>query len=159
MHIRKALIGDIKAIHKLLNLYAEQGRLLSRALSELYDHLRDYVVLEDEDKGNLICGVCGLSICWEDLAEIRSLAVLKDMQGKRYGFQLVTECVKEARMIGIKKVFALTYVPEFFGKLGFSEVAKSILPHKIWADCLKCPKFPDCDETAVMLDLQTSGHI
>lgn len=153
MNIRKALIGDIKTIHRILNFYADQGLLLSRALSELYDHLRDYIVLEDEDQGHLVCGVCGLSICWEDLAEIRSLAVSKDIHGNGYGFKLVTECIQEAQLIGVKKVFALTYVPNFFMKLGFTEVPKSILPHKIWADCLKCPKFPDCDETAMMLDL------
>jgi len=153
MNIRKALISDIKAIHRMLNHYAQQSLLLPRSLSELYDHLRDYVVVEKEGTGHLIHGVCGLAICWEDLAEIRSLAVSEDQQGKGFGFQLVDSCLKEARLFEVKRVFTLTYVPEFFTKLGFNEVEKSVLPHKIWSDCLKCPKFPDCDETALMLEL------
>jgi amino-acid N-acetyltransferase len=94
-----------------------------------------------------------LGICWKDLAEIESLAVSEALQGKGLGRKLVEACLHEARGLGLDKVFTLTYVPEFFVKLGFYEVDKSCLPHKIWADCLKCPKFPDCDETALMLQL------
>lgn len=153
MHIRKAIIGDIKDIHRLLNHYADQGLLLPRSLSELYDHLRDYVVLVADDHMHLIHGVCGLRICWEDLAEIKSLAVSEDRQGKGSGPRLVETCLQESRSLGIKKVFTLTYVPDFFIKLGFREVEKSVLPNKIWADCLNCPKFPDCDEIALMINL------
>ncbi len=153
MNIRKAIIGDIKDVHRLLNHYADQGLLLPRSLSELYDHLRDYVVLVSDDDKNLIQGVCGLRICWEDLAEIKSLAVSEDQQGKGSGIRLVETCIDESRSLGIKKVFTLTYVPDFFIKLGFKEVEKSVLPNKIWADCLNCPKFPDCDETALMINL------
>jgi amino-acid N-acetyltransferase len=153
MHIRKAIIGDIKEIHRLLNHYADQGLLLPRSLSELYDHLRDYVVLVSDDHGHLIHGVCGLRICWEDLAEIKSLAVSEDQQGKGSGIRLVETCLEESRFLGLKKVFTLTYVPDFFIKLGFSVVEKVTLPTKIWADCLNCPKFPDCDETALMINL------
>jgi amino-acid N-acetyltransferase len=152
MRIRKAVTGDIKAVHKLLNDYAERGLLLPRALSELYDHARDYFVLADNE-GHAIQGVCGLGICWEDLAEIRSLAVSQDLQGKGFGAQLVRTCLEEARALGLKKVFTLTYVPVFFVGLGFHEVDKSVLPHKIWSDCLKCAKFPNCDETALMIEL------
>lgn len=153
MKIRKAIISDVQSIHKILNQYANKDLLLPRSLSELYDHLRDYFVLEDEAQGHLIKGVCGLGICWEDLAEIRSLAVIQDQQGKRLGSRMVDVCLKEARALGLKKVFVLTYIPVFFEKLGFKKVGKSVLPHKVWADCLKCPKFPDCDETALMIDL------
>jgi amino-acid N-acetyltransferase len=154
MHIKKAVAGDIKAVHRILNYYAEQDLLLPRSLSELYDHLRDYFVLENKDKTHSIHGVCGLRICWDDLAEIKSLAVSEDQQGKGYGSELVRVCLKEARSLGIRKVFTLTYVPGFFVRLGFEEVRKSTLPHKIWADCLKCPKFPNCDEVALIIDLQ-----
>jgi amino-acid N-acetyltransferase len=150
MNIRKATIRDVKAIHGLLNLYADQGVLLPRSLSDLYDHLRDYFVLEENDS---ICGVSALGICWEDLAEIRSLAILGERQGHGLGSRLVAECLDEARVFGVKKVFVLTYVPDFFSKFGFNIIQKDVLPHKIWADCLKCPKFPNCDETAMMIDL------
>lgn len=153
MHIRKAIIEDIKDVHRLLNHYADQGLLLPRSLSELYDHLRDYVVLAADDHRHLIHGVCGLRIIWEDLAEIKSLAVSEDQQGKGSGIRLVEACLKESRSLGLKKVFTLTYVPDFFIKLGFKEVEKSVLPNKIWADCLNCPKFPDCDEIALMINL------
>jgi amino-acid N-acetyltransferase len=151
MMIRKAITKEVKPIHSLLSHYAEKGVLLPRSLSELYDHLRDLYVFVDVDK--TILGVCALGVCWEDLAEIRSLAVAEEHQGKRLGAQLVEKCLEEAKDLGIKKVFALTYVPRFFKKIGFQEIDKSVLPHKIWADCLKCAKFPDCDEIAMMLEL------
>lgn len=177
MHIRKAITDDVKTIHKILNHYANQGLLLPRSLSELYDHVRDYYVLDsgdreiqvpvDEnpliaddgrpadsgDRGQIIQGVCGLNICWEDLAEIKSLAVSESWKGKGFGLQLVQACLEEAHFFGLKKVFTLTYIPEFFIKIGFKPVDKSALPHKIWSDCLNCPKFPDCDENSLMMDL------
>lgn len=153
MRIKKAVAGDIQAIHKILNHYAGQDLLLPRSLSELYDHLRDYFVLETSDRGHSIHGVCGLGICWEDLSEIKSLAVSEDFHGKGYGKKLVESCLKEAHLLGLSNVFTLTYIPEFFLKLGFEEVEKSTLPHKIWTDCLKCPKFPNCEEVALVIQL------
>ena len=150
--IRKAVAADVEVAHKILNFFAEKGLLLPRSLSELYDHLRDYFVLE-VDQGGVIQGICGLGICWSDLAEIESLAVSEEHQGKGFGRKLVDACLREARLLGINKVFTLTYVPDFFLKFRFREVEKAVLPQKIWADCLKCPKFPNCDETALMLDL------
>ncbi|MEE9420265.1 MAG: N-acetyltransferase [Desulfatiglandaceae bacterium] len=153
MSIKKAVIGDVKAIHKILNYYADKGLLLPRSLSELYDHLRDFFVLEIGYQTNSIQGVSALGICWEGLAEIKSLAVTAAHQGKGLGSQLVEACLDEARNLGLESVFTLTYIPEFFTRLGFREVEKSVLPHKIWADCLKCSKFPDCDEKALMIEL------
>ncbi len=150
--VRKAVIADVVPIHEILNTFAAKGRLLPRSLSELYEHLRAYFVLEMAP-GERIQGVCGLGICWKDLAEIESLAVAEKYQGKGLGRKLMDACLHEAVSLGLDKVFTLTYVPEFFVKRGFYEVDKSCLPHKIWADCLKCPKFPDCDETALMLQL------
>ena len=151
--IRKAIVKEVGEIHRLLSRYSNQGLLLPRSLSELYDHLRDFFVMEDRDKKGTIIGVCALGVCWEDLAEIRSLAVAEGYQGENTGVRLVERCIEEARSLGVKKVFALTYIPAFFKKIGFKEVVKSALPHKIWADCLKCPKFPDCDETAMIKEL------
>jgi amino-acid N-acetyltransferase len=150
--IRKATIQDIKTIYKLLSHYGDQGSLLSRPLVELYEHLRDFFVVEGSSPKSPIVGVCALGICWEDLAEIRSLAVAQDHQGKNYGSQLVEICLQEALSLGLKRVFTLTYEPDFFSKLGFKEIEKSTLPHKIWADCIRCAKFPDCDEIAMMIE-------
>jgi len=150
MQIRKARIKDTNEIHRLINYYADKGLLLPRSLSEIYEHIRDYMILEQD---GLIHGVCALGICWGDLAEIRSLAILKDSQKKGFGSKLVGACIKEAKELGIKKVFILTYVPDFFARFGFKKIPKSSLPHKIWSDCLKCPKFPDCDEIAMSLDI------
>ncbi len=148
MNVRKAKITDINTIHKIINDFARNGDMLPRSLSELYDHLRDYNVIEDARRA--IVGVCGLGICWEDLAEIKSLAVVPQFQGKGYGRSLVEASLREAVELGISKVFTLTYTPEFFVKLGFEEIEKSKLPQKIWADCLKCPHFPNCEEVALI---------
>jgi len=151
--LRKAEIRDVKPIHRLLYAYADRGLLLARSLSELYDHLRDFFVLEQPGRGEWLIGACALGICWDDLAEVRSLAVAENAQGRGHGSRLVTACLEEARSLGIDQVFALTYVDAFFSGLGFAVVEKSVLPHKVWADCLKCPKFPDCDETAMIKTL------
>jgi len=148
--IRKAKLDEIKEIQRLIKLYSPKGGILPRSLSELYDHLRDFFVFIRNRK---IIGICALHICWEDLAEIRSLAVAEEEQKKGIGAELVKACLKESRLLGAKKVFALTYQPKFFEGLGFKEVDKTVLPHKIWTDCLKCVKFPDCDEIAVVKEL------
>ncbi|MGD9082947.1 MAG: N-acetyltransferase [Desulfobacterales bacterium] len=150
--IRKAKIKDIKAIHKLLQNYGRKGELLPRPLSVLYDHVRDFSVYVDE-KHDEVIGCCSLQFCWDDLAEIRSLAVHPDHIGKKIGSNLVEAMLSEAKSFGIKKVFALTYREEFFKKFGFMQIDKSKLPLKIWADCIMCVKFPDCDETAMMREL------
>ena len=151
--LRKAIIQDVKSIHAILTNYADQDLLLPRSLSELYDHLRDFYVIENSEiKGSLL-GVCTLSISWEDLGEIRSLAVVEEDQKRGLGSKLVEACLSEAVEIGITKVFVLTLIKGFFARFGFKEIEKSSLPHKIWADCLKCPKFPDCDEIAMILKL------
>jgi amino-acid N-acetyltransferase len=148
--IRKAQINDVKEIQKLLMKYASQGDMLSRSLSELYESLRDFYVYEDD--GTLL-GTAALHIVWDDLAELRSVAVALEAGRKGIGSQLVQACISEARQIGLKRIFCLTYKPDFFAKLGFRLVDKSELPHKVWGDCIKCVKFPDCDENAMILDL------
>src|SRR4030043_1436199 len=148
--IRKARLDDIKEIQRLIKLYAPRGGILPRSLSELYDHLRDFFVFIRNRK---VKGICALHICWDDLAEIRSLAVEEEDQDKGIGARLVKTCLKESRLLGAKRVFALTYQPEFFERLGFKRVDKAVLPHKIWTDCLKCVKFPDCDEIARVKEL------
>ena len=147
--IRKATIKDIRDIHRLLQVYGQKGELLPRPLSVLYDHVRDFSVYVEPETDRVV-GCCALQFCWDDLAEIRSLAVHPDHVRKRIGSQLTQEALSEAASYAVKKVFALTYQPGFFEKFGFKEIDKSQLPLKIWSDCIVCVKFPDCDEIAMM---------
>jgi len=147
--IRKATIKDVKSIHALLQEYGNRGELLSRPLSELYDHVRDFWLYVDESTQRVM-GCCALQFCWEDLAEIRSLAVLPEHQGKKIGSRLTLTVLDEAKSFRIQKVFALTYRPDFFTKFGFVRIDRAELPLKIWSDCVICVKFPDCDEIAMM---------
>ena len=148
--IRKARMSDVKVIHQLIAEYARKGDMLPRSLADIYENLRDYFVFEEDD-GEL-AGSAAIHIMWEDLAEVRSLAVREGKMRRGVGTRLVESCISEAIMLGIDRVFALTYKPEFFEKLGFHIVDKAELPQKIWTDCLKCSKFPDCDEVALVAD-------
>jgi amino-acid N-acetyltransferase len=148
--IRKARMSDVKGIHELIAEYARKGDMLPRSLADIYENLRDYFVFLGDD-GELV-GSAAIHIMWEDLAEVRSLAVREGKMRRGVGTQLVESCISEAIVLGIARVFALTYKPEFFEKLGFHVVDKSELPQKIWTDCLKCSKFPDCDEVALVAD-------
>ena len=149
--IRKARMGDVKAIQKLIAEYAKKGDMLPRSLSEIYENLRDYFVSAEES--GEISGSAALHIMWEDLAEVRSVAVREERMRRGVGTQLVEACISEAIVLGISRIFALTYKPSFFEKMGFTQVDKAELPQKIWTDCLKCSKFPDCDEVALVADL------
>ena len=148
--IRKARMSDVKGIQQLIAEYARKGDMLPRSLADIYENLRDYFVYLGED-GELV-GSAAIHIMWEDLAEVRSLAVREGRMRRGVGTQLVESCISEAIVLGIDRVFALTYKPEFFEKLGFHVVDKAELPQKIWTDCLKCSKFPDCDEVALVAD-------
>lgn len=148
--IRKARMGDVKTMHKMLMDCAGQGILLARSLSELYSRIRDFYVAADP-VDNRVLGCCALAISWDDLAEIRSLVVAEPLRGMGFGAKLVESCLSEALTLGIYRVFTLTYQPGFFQKLGFVVVDKNELPQKVWTDCIRCPKFPECDETALEL--------
>lgn len=148
--IRKAILPDVKAIQSLINLYAESGQMLPRTMNELYEHLRDFHVYEEN--GSLV-GVCALHVSWDGLAEIRSLAVRQDRVKNGIGAALVRQCLVEAAALQVDRVFVLTYQPGFFTKLDFAEVDKKELPHKIWTDCLNCIKFPECDESALIIKI------
>lgn len=149
--IRKAVIQDLKKIQEVINFYARQDQMLPRSLNELYENIRDYFVYEEA--GGEVAGCCALHITWEDLAEIKSLAVVEARQRHKIGSALVKAAFEDAKKLNVKRVFALTYVPEFFEKFGFKKVAHSELPHKIWSECIKCVKFPDCQETAMVRDV------
>ena len=149
-------MADVKGIHGLIAEYAKKGDMLPRSLADIYENLRDYFVFLGDD-GELV-GSAAIHIMWEDLAEVRSLAVREGKMRRGVGTQLVESCISEAIMLGIARVFALTYKPEFFEKLGFHIVDKAELPQKIWTDCLKCSKFPDCDEVALVADFSGRRH-
>ncbi|MBU0482198.1 MAG: N-acetyltransferase [Proteobacteria bacterium] len=149
--IRNARMEDVKAIYKLLQHFSDKGLLLGRSLSSLYDQLRDFVIYVDpaQEAGGVL-GACALHVCWENLAEIRSLAVVEGSQRKGIGRALVKTCLEEADSFGISRVFTLTYQPQFFAAMGFRKIDKGELPHKVWSDCIQCPKFPDCNEEAMI---------
>jgi amino-acid N-acetyltransferase len=148
--IRKAILQDARQIHRLLLNYAKDGLVLSRSLMEIFEAIRDFYVFVEGDR---VVGAAALNICWEDLAEVRSLVVDESFAGHGIGKHLVEACLSEARTLGIGRVFALTYQQAFFEKLGFSVIEKSELPQKIWGDCIKCAKFPECDEIALSRSL------
>jgi amino-acid N-acetyltransferase len=145
--IRKAEIKDIKYIQELIGCFAKSDLMLPRSLNELYENIRDFWVYLDKGK---VLGCAALHISWDDLAEIKSLAVAKKSQGKGLGQDLVLACLAEAQVMGAKKIFVLTYQPEFFKKLGFKKIKHEALPHKIWAECINCCKFPNCKEIALL---------
>jgi len=148
--LRRAKIKDVPAIVKLINYYAQKSEMLGVSQIQVYNSLRNFVVIERDNK---IAGVGALSIIWNDLAEIRSLAIIPEMQGKGLGRRIVEFLIQEAEELELPKVFTLTYQPEFFKKIGFTLLDKKELPHKVWKDCINCPKFPDCDEIALIRHL------
>ena len=147
---RKARIADVPVMHRLINEHAEAGVMLGRPLSELYENLRDFWVVLEEGAA-VAC--CALHINWADLAEIRSLAVDKRFQRRGMGSTLVHECLEEAREMGLARAYALTREAGFFESLGFKIIGVNELPRKVWGECIRCPKFPECDEVAVVYDL------
>ncbi|MFQ5586189.1 MAG: N-acetyltransferase [Thermodesulfobacteriota bacterium] len=148
--IRKAKITDVKEVSRLIEEFAKRGEMLHRPLTDLYDNIRDFYIYEEDGR---IQGICALHVCWEDIGEIKSLAVKSKAAGRGIGRQLVKACMEEARELALPKIFALTYKPAFFEKMGFETIDKGVLPHKVWGECVKCFKFPDCDEIAVMREL------
>ncbi len=145
--IRKTRFSDIEGIQRLINHYAREGALLPRSLNELYENMRDFFVWKE--KGKLL-GCCALHISWENLAEIKSLAVDRKVRKRGIGSRLLQSALSEAKDLGIKRVFALTNREKFFKRNGFKKIKKEKLPHKIWGECIRCPKFPDCDEVAMI---------
>lgn len=150
MNINKATIKDVRSMQSLINNFAKKDLMLPRSLNEIYENIRDFYVCVEDDK---VIAVSALHVLWEDIAEIKSLVVANEYQGQGIGKKLIRKCLKEAAALGLKKVFALTYKPEFFIGQGFKEVDKNALPQKIWGECLKCHKFPECDESAVLIEL------
>jgi amino-acid N-acetyltransferase len=153
---RKARLADARAIYDLVNYYADREEMLHRTIPEICQNIRDYVVAEE---GGEVVACCGLQVNVDALAEVKSLAVREDRQGLGLGSALVERCLLEAVDLGVPRVFALTYRPAFFERLGFHQAPKSTLPRKVWGECIRCPRFPDCGEIAVMKDLGVDNSL
>ncbi len=151
MKLEKAGISDATEMHKLVNYFADKGEMLARSLSEIYENIRDYYVVRE---GERLIGCAALHVSWSDLAEIKSVAVVEGSQQQGIGAELVEACLKEAKELGIPTVFCLTYQPAFFEQLNFTQVDRMTLPRKVWTECYRCPKFPDCDEVALIYHLE-----
>ncbi len=154
--VEKARIRDAVQMHQLINYFADKDEMLARPLSEIYENIRDYFVVR---QGERVIACAALHVSWSDLTEIKSLAVAEDSQKQGIGDQLVEACLKEARELGISIVFCLTYKPAFFEKFGFSQVDKMELPRKVWTECYRCPKFPNCDEVALVYNLEAGAQL
>lgn len=152
MRVEKARIADVPQMHRLVNYFADKGEMLHRPLSEMYENIRDHFVVREGDE---VVGCVALHVSWEDLAEIKSLAVAEGKQDGGIGALLVQACLEEARRLGISTVFCLTYKPDFFEKLGFRRIDVMELPRKVWGECYRCPKFPNCDEVALTYNTGT----
>ncbi|MBA7636992.1 Amino-acid acetyltransferase [subsurface metagenome] len=150
MKIEKARISDVPQMHQLINYFADKDEMLARSLSEIYENIRDYFVVR---QGEQVIACTALHVSWSDLAEIKSLAVAEDSQKQGIGDQLVEACLSDARELGIPTVFCLTYKPAFFERYGFLQVDKMEMPRKVWTECYRCPKFPNCDEVALIYNL------
>ena len=148
--VNRARVGDASSVHRLISRFADKGEVLPRALSDIYDGIRDYFVVRKEGR---VVACAALHVTWVDLAEIRSLAVDEQEQKQRIGSLLVKACIDEATELGIPRVFCLVRNPAFFERHGFQLIDKTELPQKVWAECFRCPKFPNCDEVALILHL------
>jgi amino-acid N-acetyltransferase len=148
--VDRARVGDANSMHRLISHFADKGEMLPRALSEIYDGIRDYFVVR---KGDRVIACAALHVTWVDLAEIRSLAVDEQEQNQSIGSLLTQACLEEAKELGIPRVFCLVRKPAFFERHGFQLIDKTELPQKVWAECYRCPKFPNCDEVALIRHL------
>lgn len=149
--VAKAGAADAQRLHDLIGSFAEKGEMLPRTMGEVYENLRDFFIVR---QGDDVIACVALHIVWEDLAEVRSLAVREERQALGLGGLLVEACIEEARRLGLSRVFALTLKPGFFEKLGFSQADVMTLPRKVWNECYRCPKFPNCDEIAMVLRME-----
>ena len=153
--VRQATLADVEDMHSLINHFASQGLMLPKSRNKLYQNIRDFIVAE---KHGQFAGCCAMHVLWADLGEIRSLAVVESFQKNGVGRLLALRAVEDAVALKLPRVFALTYQQTFFEHLGFVEIDKATMPQKVWGECMDCPKFPNCDEIAMVLDLGTRSR-
>jgi amino-acid N-acetyltransferase len=157
LNIRPARVGDVPAINDLIRTFADRKLMIRRSLGELYESIREFLVAIDDD-GQII-GCVALHVFWEDLAELKCLAVAEQAHGQGVGRRLVDACWGAARELEINSVFALTYAAEFFEKVGYHRIDKADLPHKIWNECVRCPLFPNCQEIALIRSFHPESEL
>jgi len=145
--VEKARVSDAESMHRLVSYFADKGEMLPRALSDMYEGIREYFVVKEGDQ---VVACAALNVTWADLAEIRSLAVAEQEQNQKIGSLLIHACLEEAKALGLPKVFCLVRKPGFFERHGFQLIDKAELPQKVWSECYRCPKFPNCDEVALI---------
>jgi amino-acid N-acetyltransferase len=148
LNIRPARVGDVPAIYELIRTFADRKLMIRRSMGELYESIREFLVAVDDE--NRVVGCVALHVFWEDLAELKCLAVAEGAQGQGIGQRLVDACWEAARELEINSVFALTYAVEFFERCSYHQIDKAELPHKIWNECVRCPLFPSCSEVALI---------
>ena len=144
---RPARIGDVPAMHGLINQFADQKLMLSRPLGELYENVRDFLIAEAEPGG--LVGCAAVHIDTATIGELKALAVAQAAHGRGVGRGLVDACFSAAADLGLERLFCLTYQVDFFTKLGFTRVDRARLPTKVWSECVRCHRFLDCDEVAM----------
>lgn len=142
-------MDDAVAIGEIVNYHAERGRMLHRSLEAIYERLRNFLIADLDGE---VLGCVAVEIAWADLAEVKSLAVAPHATGRGIGKALVRAAIADARKLGVRRLFALTYVEAFFARHGFERIDRKQLPSKVWTDCVYCPKRHVCDEIAVLLD-------
>jgi amino-acid N-acetyltransferase len=152
--IRKARLSDVPQMMPILHEYARQAEILPRQEADVYQSIRDWVVVEADGH---IAGMGALLVMWHDLAEIRSLVIASAFHSQGLGRAIVNQLVAEARTLELPRIFALTRKPGFFLKLGFHMTRIEDLPRKVHKDCVFCPKFHACDEVAVIMPLTQSA--
>jgi amino-acid N-acetyltransferase len=146
--IRPARVGDVPGIYEQILVFADQKLMIRRSMAELYESIREFLVAVDDE--NRVVGCVAVHVFWEDLAEIRCLAVTPRLQSHGLGRRLVDACLETARDLEIKSIFALTNAVGFFERCGYQRIDKSELPQRIWSECVRCPSFPNCLETALI---------
>jgi amino-acid N-acetyltransferase len=156
VRVERATVRDGEGIAKLVNYWAAQGQMLPRTVGETYENIRDFFVVRDEGR---VVGCGSLHITWADMAELKSLAVEESSHSRGMGAAIVRACVEEGRALGLERLFALTYRPGFFERLGWEQADVMTLPRKVWNECYRCPKFPGCDEIALTYDLLAPGKV
>ncbi len=151
MHVRQAKIRDVPRVLDIINGFAREGLMLSRGPQVVFEDIRDFMVLVDD--AEIVHGTGAFHVYWDDVGEIRSVAVERELQKAGYGTTIVKTLLEEAKRLEIPRVYVFTYAPGFFKKLGFKTVRKEDLPQKMYAECANCPKYFFCDEIAMLLHL------
>lgn len=150
MKIRPAKVQDVKQMQKIIEFYADNKEMLHRSLNSIYENIQEYVVAEV--KGKIIaCGA--LHVSWDNLAEVKALAVERTYARRGIGTKIVKTLEENALGLGIFTTFALSFKPAFFQKMGYEIISREVLPQKIWSECINCHLFPDCGEVPLIKDL------